>query len=250
MPRPASADIRCSTVETRRAVASRARRQSRVSPTRVGLRADRRPGAARSMRRNTMPVSAGAGRSVDLDLRAGVQADAGRADRVLERALLQHGARIGLAHCGRSAQQRVRAVDTVIVRREASSARALSRPTRRRGRRFAGSVGAPAPSSVGLLAQERRDVDVVDAGSRIASIVVLRFVARTPRAGRASRSRSSRSARRVVGAGPLTTTSMRLLAARAPSRAAEAGRDHRHAQAVVHRLVDHRADDRPSRRRR
>ena len=58
----------------------RERRAERVSVTFVA-RAGISTGGSRSVRRNTMPVSGGAGRSAMRTLRAGVQADAGGADR-------------------------------------------------------------------------------------------------------------------------------------------------------------------------
>ena len=48
-------------------------------------------GCGRSMRRNTMPVFGGGRPQRQVDLLAGVQTDAGGADHVLERALLDHG---------------------------------------------------------------------------------------------------------------------------------------------------------------
>src|ERR1043165_365611 len=62
MPRPASADMRCSTVLTRSPSFIR-QLDRRVSPTR-SARAGISSGDARSTRRKTMPVSAGAGRSL------------------------------------------------------------------------------------------------------------------------------------------------------------------------------------------
>src|SRR5512134_362912 len=62
MPRPLSADIRCSTVWTfaPSLISVDARRASPTSSARAGMST----GEARSMRRNTMPVSGGAGRRV------------------------------------------------------------------------------------------------------------------------------------------------------------------------------------------
>jgi hypothetical protein len=62
MPRPAKADIRCSTVATL-APSPRIVVPSVVSPTRMPL-AGTSTGGSRSVRRNTMPVLAGAGPSV------------------------------------------------------------------------------------------------------------------------------------------------------------------------------------------
>ena len=65
MPRPASADIRCSTVATRTDASSGA---DRVDAMRVSVTWTARTGmstaGSRSVRRNTMPVPAAAGRSV------------------------------------------------------------------------------------------------------------------------------------------------------------------------------------------
>jgi hypothetical protein len=66
MPRPARADIRCSTVATLVPLPSRAE-HSRVSVTRSGATM-KSLGSARSIRRKTMPVSTAAGRRVRLTL--------------------------------------------------------------------------------------------------------------------------------------------------------------------------------------
>ncbi len=63
MPRPASADIKCSIVETRVPSSATSVVESAVSPTRLGSARISHTGV-RSTRRNTMPVLTGAGRSV------------------------------------------------------------------------------------------------------------------------------------------------------------------------------------------
>ena len=67
MPRPHRADIKCSTVPTRTPSTSR-QEHMRVSPTNRAL-ALMSTGVSRSTRRNTIPVSGAAGRSVKVTLR-------------------------------------------------------------------------------------------------------------------------------------------------------------------------------------
>ena len=92
MPRPAKADIRCSTVETRApsfssTVAMRRVRTLRASRgNRPGCRAGRSGGRRYPFDRR--------GPQRHLDLRAGVQPHAGGADEGLEGALTDHGALI------------------------------------------------------------------------------------------------------------------------------------------------------------
>ncbi len=66
MPRPAQADIRCSTVETR-APSLISTEAMRVSPTAIALAGNSTMGS-RSTRRNTMPLSGAAGRKVSSTL--------------------------------------------------------------------------------------------------------------------------------------------------------------------------------------
>ena len=88
MPSPANADIRCSTVDTRTPLFSR-HEDRRVSPTAYGS-ALISTGCGEI---DAAEHDAGIGRGRtqrEIDLLAGVQADAGGADHVLQRALLDH----------------------------------------------------------------------------------------------------------------------------------------------------------------
>ena len=106
-----------------------------------------------------MPVSAGRGTQRELDARAGVQADAGRRDRRLERALLQHAMHPRLRRASASADA-VCSGSAAYAWHRPRSARDDRRSTRRHRR-----VAMPEPPSVRLLAQERRDVGRVERGA-------------------------------------------------------------------------------------
>ena len=89
MPRPAKADIRCSTVETRTSPCL-STVPSCVSPTFCVRARNVRRAGARSVRRNTMPRVGRRRMHRHHDLRAAVQAHARGADAVLEGALSEH----------------------------------------------------------------------------------------------------------------------------------------------------------------
>src|SRR5690606_4767603 len=113
------------------------------------------------------------------------------------------------------------------------------------GRWLAGArrsrVRAPAARSVGLLAQERRDVEALDAAVLEGADMVGRVAARAAPDGRlvvlvVAAGRADRAVR-IVGAGALHQDGLDRR-----SRA-DAGRHHGHPQRVVHVLVEHRAVD-------
>ena len=149
MPSPASADIRCSTVEIDAPSACERRRQPRVADVRR-VRGNRRPARGRSMRWNTMPGVGGRRTQRELDPRAGVQADAGRANRRLQRALPQHGF---------ESEGGARRTGSVAARDSRSVILTLRVPHPRPAlRASADRACTHRARSVGLLAQERRNV--------------------------------------------------------------------------------------------
>ena len=89
MPRPANADSRCSTVETRDSPLTERGAERGVADV-LGARARISTGCGRSMRRKHDAGVGGAGLERHHDLLAGMQPDARGADRVLQRPLSDH----------------------------------------------------------------------------------------------------------------------------------------------------------------
>ena len=123
-----------------------------------------------------------------LDARAGVQADAGRADRILQRSLSQHGVGCRVTRGGRSGRSPCAKRLNILASR-ASVARPPRAACARDERRVAGDsphrVNPPACAGTPGFPTDR-----TPAPRRCAGVTAAR--ARRP-AGRASRSRSSRS---------------------------------------------------------
>src|SRR5690606_11508682 len=154
-PRPANADIRCSMVETRAspAVSTVPRR---VSPTWVAS-AGISTGGERSLRRNTMPVSGGAGSSV-IAMRDPLCRPTPVAPMRVFRVRCANMARKGTTVAGEDGYRSISALQMRSAADDSHDVRTLCSQSR-------GPQPGPR-SSVGLAAQESRDVQqfLVDGG--------------------------------------------------------------------------------------